>query len=120
MELNVVTELGPKVVEGVSGQPLLSNVAAVNQLIEACWYHEVDAVVLYASNLTPHFFDLSSGEAGNILQKLQTYRIRLAVICPPGTVTFSSRFHELLAEVKRGRAFGVFPSRPEALAWLGQ
>lgn len=74
--------------------------------------------MLYASNLTPHFFDLSSGEAGDILQKLQNYRIHLAVICPPGTVAFSSRFHELMAEFKRSRAFGVFPSRPEALAWL--
>ena len=46
-------------------------------------------------NLTPAFFDLSSGEAGAILQKLRNYGIRLAVVCPPGRVLMSSRFGEM-------------------------
>lgn len=120
VELNVVAELGGAAIEGPPGQPLLSSAADVSQLIEACWSMQVGSVILHASNLTPHFFDLSSGEAGSILQKLQNYRIRLAVICPPGAVTFSSRFRELLSEDQRGRAFGVFESRPDALAWVGQ
>ena len=35
--------------------------------------------LLYASDLT-NFFDLSSGEAGAILQKLRTYGVLLAVL----------------------------------------
>jgi hypothetical protein len=36
------------------------------------------ADVLYSENLPPAFFDLSSGVAGAILQKLRNYKIRLA------------------------------------------
>lgn len=39
------------------------------------------SALLYAPNLTAKF-DLSSREAGAILQKLRDYRIRLAVVCP--------------------------------------
>jgi hypothetical protein len=53
---------------------------------------------LYAANLTRGFFDLSSGEAGAILQKLRNYRIRLPVVCGPGTAQLSRRFGDLLAE----------------------
>ena len=87
-------------------------------MVEACLSSDVDGALLYAPNLTAGFFDLSSLEAGEILQKLRNYRIRLAVVCPPGTVRFSSRFGELLAEERRGRFFGVFDTRADALAWL--
>ncbi|NTU79953.1 MAG: DUF4180 domain-containing protein [Chloroflexales bacterium] len=120
MELNWITEPGIGAVEGPAGQPLLTTVADVNRVIEACWSHHVGAIILYAANLTPHFFDLSSGEAGTILQKLQDYQLRLAVVCLPGEVTLSRWFSDLLAEEQRGRAFGVFPSRADALAWLAQ
>ena len=59
-----------------------------------------------------------SGQAGAILQKLRNYRVRLAVVCPAGTVQFSSRFGEVLAEEGRGRFFGAFDTRREAVEWL--
>lgn len=120
MELHRITESELTAVEGPPGQPLLARVTDVTLLIEACWAQHVDAALLYAPNLTPHFFDLSSGEAGEILQKLQNYRLRLAVVCPPGTVTLSHHFQALLAEAQHGSAFGVFADRPAALAWLAQ
>jgi len=61
---------------------------------------------------------LSSGEAGAILQKLRDYRIRLAVVCAPGSVRFSSRFGEMVAEESRGNYFRVFESREAAREWL--
>jgi hypothetical protein len=53
-----------------------------------------------------------------VLQKLRNYRIRLAVVCPPGTVRFSSRFSEMLAEERRLPHFGVCDTREGAVAWL--
>jgi hypothetical protein len=58
----------------------------------ACLSAGVDCALLYAANLTRGFFDLSSGEAGVILQKLRNYRIRMAVVCVPGTAQLRSRF----------------------------
>ena len=48
--------------------------------------------------MTPRFFDLSSGEAGAILQKLRTYGVRVALISPKETVRFGGRLPELMAE----------------------
>lgn len=119
MKLTMAEVEGVRFVEGQPDQAYLSRVQDVIRLLEACGEHEAEAALLYAPNLTPAFFDLSSGEAGEILLKLQNYRIRLAVVCPPGSVKFSSRFGDLLAEVRRGREFSVFETRAAALVWLG-
>jgi hypothetical protein len=118
MELSVVEEDGVRVIEGQPEQPFLSNVEDVNRIIEACFADDVNLVLLYPPNLTAAFFDLSSGEAGAILQKLRLYQIRLAIVRPPGTVQFSSRFGELLAEERQGQYFKLFETRSAARSWL--
>lgn len=118
MKLTVVEEDGVKILEGLPDQACMSSVADTNRVIEACWSGRARSILLYARNLTPGFFDLSSGEAGTILQKLRNYGIRLAVVCAPGRVQFSSRFDEMVAEERRGPYFGVFESRGAAREWL--
>lgn len=118
MKLITAADLAALAVEGPAGAPLLARADDASRLIEACWSHGVRAALLYPENLTPRFFDLSSGEAGSILQKLQSYQIRLALLCPPGSVRLSDRFRELLAEAQGGRDFGLFETRERAVAWL--
>jgi hypothetical protein len=120
MHLSLVDESGVKVVEGVPGEAFMAGARDVDRLIEACFSEGAGAALLYAANLSPAFFDLSSGEAGAILQKLRNYRIRFAVVCPPGSVVYSSRFGEMLADERRGRQFGLFETRQAAADWLGQ
>jgi hypothetical protein len=119
MELSVVEEGGIRLVEGPPDEPFMSGVDDV-RVIEACISAGTDSVLLYPANLTSGFFDLSSGEAGAILQKLRSYRVRLAIVCMPGSVRLSNRFGEVIAEERRGRYFGVFETRPAALEWLGR
>ncbi len=118
MELTRVEEDGIVVVEGQPEQTFITSVEDTRRLIEDCFAHRVRAVLLYAPNLPRSFFDLSSGHAGSILQQLQNYHIRLAVVAPPGSVTLSSRFGELLAETQRGGDFGLFATRAAARSWL--
>lgn len=113
-----VEEGGLRFVEGPPGEPLLRTDRDVSLVIEACFGDRVGAALLHAENLPAAFFDLSSRQAGEILQKLRNYHIRLAVVCPPGGVQQSSRFGEMLAEEQNGRDFGVFATRESALAWL--
>jgi hypothetical protein len=120
MELRVVEERGVKVVEGLPNEPFMTTVEDAGRLVEACLSTGVEAALLHAANMTDAFFDLSSGHAGAILQKLRNYHVRLAVVCPPGSVRFSSRFGEMLAEERRGRSFGVFETRHAAREWLGR
>ncbi len=120
MELTVAEEGGVQFVEGPPGRQLVRCVEDVGILLEACLSGGVDAALLYSENLTGKFFDLSSGEAGAILQKLRNYGIRLAVVCAPGSVRFSSRFGEMTSEEARGDQFQLFESRREAREWLSK
>lgn len=117
MEFMVRGAHGQRFVEGTPGQALIVRVDDVSTLLEACFEHAADRVLLYPENLTEHFFDLHSGEAGAILQKLRNYRIRLAVVRTP-TLRLSQRFGELLADEQRGSYFRLFDRRSAAEEWL--
>jgi hypothetical protein len=120
LELTVSEEAGVRFLKGPPDQPLLRSTEDATLLVEACFSHRAKAVLLYAPNLTQTFFDLSSGDAAAILQKLRNYRIRLAVVCPPGSVRFSSRFGEMAAEESRTGYFRVFDSDRAAREWLSK
>jgi hypothetical protein len=75
-------------------------------------------VQLPDGHLPAAFFDLSSRQAGELLQRPRTYGIRLAVLVPPEGVATSRRFGEMVAEERRGREFAVFNERPAAEMWL--
>jgi hypothetical protein len=76
MNLTLIMEHGLKIIEAEPDAAFLVSVRDIDRLIEACFADGAKAALLYAANLTPAFFDLSSGEAGAILQKLRDYRIR--------------------------------------------
>lgn len=111
---------GVRFVEGTPGERVVNGPDDASRVVEACFNARARAALLYADNLTPAFFDLSSGEAGLMLEKLRQYRIRLAVVCPPGTAQFSSRFGELVAERRSAAYFDVFETRAAARDWLAR
>ena len=87
-------------------------------VLEACIAAEVRRALLYPKNLTPNFFDLSSGEAGEIVQKLRSWNLQIAVVCEPGSVRFSTRFNEITGEVRD--FFRIFESAEDARKWLSE
>jgi hypothetical protein len=109
---------GSTFLEGQPGQPYLRRADDVTLLIEECFSSRTRRALLYAGNLPREFFDVSSQQAGTILQKLRSYRVRLAVVAPRDSIPMSSRFHELMAAEQRDDAFGVFDDREAAIAWL--
>jgi hypothetical protein len=118
MELAVSTAQGRRFIEGAPGQPPLERADdVVRALVEACFGESIHALLLYPENLSARFFDLSSGEAGEILQKLRNYQIRLAIVRTP-SLRLSSRFGELLADEQRGPYFRLFDTREAAQEWL--
>ena len=90
LELTLVERPGLRVLEVSAGRQLLHSVRDAELVVQARLSVGVDCALLYAANLTRGFFDLSSGEAGAILQKLRNYRMRMAVVCLPGTARLSS------------------------------
>lgn len=118
MELATIREHDVVFVEGTPAEGLLEAPKDVTRVIEACFSAGTRAALLYSSNLTPRFFDVSSLDAGEILQKLRNYRIHLAVVLDPDAAPASRRFHELLEAERRDAHFSVFSDRPAAVAWL--
>ena len=108
---------GARFLEGEPGQPLMRAVDDARDVIEARFAEAIYAVLLYPENLPPLFFDLSSGQAGEILQRLRNYDIRLAIVRTPA-LRLSSRFEDLLVDELRGPYFRLFDERKSALAWL--
>jgi hypothetical protein len=120
LELAVSEQAGVRFLEGPPELPLMLRTEDATLLVEACFSHRAKAALLHAPNLTENFFDLSSGEAGAILQKLRNYRIRLAVVCTPGSVRFSSRFGEMVSEESRTGYFQVCETAQAAREWLSK
>jgi hypothetical protein len=86
---------------------------AVRRCIE-----EGAAALLFDHGALPAaFFDLSTGVAGEVAQKLSNYGLRMAGVVPDLTV-HSPRFQEFAGEANRGRRIHFAPTREEALAWL--
>ena len=78
------THLGDAVVvEGPAGAALLRDAGDINDVIGECFGAHTTLALLYGENLPPAFFDVSSRQAGEILQKLRNYGLRLAVVVAP-------------------------------------
>src|SRR5262245_8487299 len=50
------------------------------ELIANCGYQGAQKIIVHEQNLSPQFFDLKSGLAGDILQKFSNYNASLAVV----------------------------------------
>jgi 2'-5' RNA ligase len=105
-------------VEGLAGGAWLRSAGDVNAIVEACGAARTNRVLLEPGHLPPAFFDLSSGEAGAILQKLRQYDVRLAVVASAESARFSSRFGEAVAEERDRGWFALFDERDAARQWL--
>ena len=86
-------------------------------VIGLCGEHNISQIMLHAENLTEHFFDLKSRQAGMILQKFVTYRVQVAVVLSPDYIK-QGKFREMVAEANQGKHFRMFHDRNEAEAWL--
>jgi len=49
-------------------------------LLGNLYYQGFDKIIIHSRNISPDFFDLKNGMAGEILQKFSNYRIPLAIV----------------------------------------
>ncbi len=118
LDLNVVEAGAGRYLAGPAGQALLAQAEGVTELVSACFSNGTRLLLLYAENLPPRFVDLSSGEAGIVLQKLQTYHIRTAIVLDLEQTPHSRYFADMAAEANRGRDFHFCANREAAERWL--
>jgi len=83
------------------------------------YQNETNLFLLKDTDLAPQFYDLRTGLAGEILQIVSNYRVRLAIV---GTFAMvkSKRFGELMAESNKGLLVRCTQNQDEAISWLVQ
>jgi hypothetical protein len=80
----------------------------VSDLVGALFGEDVDRVILRVERLDPAFFDLRTGLAGAILQKLTNYRVDVAIVGDVAAVE-GEAFRAFVAESNRGRHVWFVP-----------
>lgn len=69
-----------KIAEIISDEMIISSAEDGLDLLGDLYYQSFDKVIIYEKNITPDFFDLKTGIAGEILQKFSNYRMGLAIV----------------------------------------
>lgn len=86
-------------------------------VVRGCIESGAQTLLLDAASLTPEFFDLSTGVAGDLVHRLALYRIRMAAVVPDPSI-HSAHFQDFVREANRGQRFRFFRTRDEAAQWL--
>ena len=115
-EVKVIEKQGHKFVEVVGDTTLIEDEKDVVDLIGVCAGFDADRIMLHGGIFARSFFDLKSGQAGMILQKLVNYQIKTAAVLSRDEIR--GRFGDFVAETNRGNHFRVFFDRQQAEAWL--
>ena len=76
-------------------------------------------LVLDEKDISPEFFDIKTGFAGQVLQKFVSYRTKLAVIVRDASI-YGGRFGELMHEHRIHPTVRFFTAEQTARQWLSQ
>ena len=86
-------------------------------IIEELVNRQAQSLLFPEGVLPGDFFDLSTGVAGELLNKTATYRVRLACVIPDLS-PYSAQFQAFVREANRGEEIRFFSSREDAIHWL--
>jgi hypothetical protein len=85
-----------------AGAPLRNN-RELNDLISAAWEHRAHIIVVPGARLDDDFFPLKTGVAGEMVQKIVIYHLRLAIVGDiSGYVAKSTALRDFVRESNRG------------------
>ncbi|HEX2037329.1 MAG TPA: DUF4180 domain-containing protein [Chloroflexota bacterium] len=91
------------------------------ELIGEATQHEAAVIVIPVARLGEDFFRLSTGVAGQMIQKPVTYGLRVAIVGDISRqVGQSAAWRDLVAEANRGEQFCFVPDTGALGAWLAR
>jgi hypothetical protein len=119
--MNIITHnIGEiKIAEITSDEIILNSTQDGIDLLGNLYYQEFDKVIIHKPNITPDFFDLKNGIAGEILQKFSNYRVRVAIVGDFTNYTSKSLSDFIYESNKRKQVIFV-SSTEEGLSRLSQ
>ncbi len=95
----------------------IADVGDAMALAYACGDADTDRLLLHGRALPDAFFQLSTGFAGEFVQRLVNQRLRVGVVIDPERA-YPDRFTEFLREARRHPQFRAFDTPQDAMAWL--
>lgn len=87
------------------------------QLLADLYYNGFDKMIIHEKNLTPDFFVLKNGFAGDILQKFSNFRVRLIIVGDFSRYE-SKSLKNFIYESNQGRQVNFVGSPEDALDLL--
>ena len=78
-----------------------------------------EGLLLTENDLSPEFFDLRTGLAGEAFQKFTNYGVKVALVIPD-PAAYGKRFAELAYEHAWHNLIRFFRAEAEAKAWLSR
>jgi hypothetical protein len=106
-----------KIAEVISEGYIINEIEDGLDLLGNLYYQGFAKIVIYEKNITPDFFDLKNGIAGEILQKFSNYRVRLAIVGDFAKYT-SKSLTDFMYESNKGRHINFVSSTAEAIKIL--
>lgn len=106
-----------KIAEVISDKAIIQHIEDGFDLLGNLYYQGFDSIVLNETHITPDFFDLKTGIAGEILQKFSTYRMRLALVGEFSKYPGQS-LKDFISESNKSRHINFVDSTAEALQIL--
>jgi hypothetical protein len=80
MNINTHQAGNKRIAEIISDIVVIHNASDGLNLMGNLYYENYDGILLHEHLLSPDFFNLSNGMAGEILQKFSNYRMQLAIV----------------------------------------
>lgn len=107
-----------KIAEIISATLVIKNAEDGLDILGNARYQDFDRVILHEKDITPEFFELRSGLAGEILQKFSTYRMRLAIAGDFTAYAESKSLRDFMFESNKRKQINFVKTVEEAIAAL--
>jgi hypothetical protein len=110
---------GKKTAILISDEMIMNNAQDAVDIMANCSYMGADQIIVSEKTITPDFFDLRTGVAGEILQKFSNYHVRLVIVGDFSKYTKKSIRDFIFESNKRGEVNFVV-SMDEARSIMGR
>ena len=119
MKIESHTINNTNIAEVLSEEIIINNAEDGLDLLGNLYYQGFDKIIIHQQNITPAFFDLKNGIAGEILQKFSNYRVSLAIIGDFSPYQ-SKSIKDFIYESNKGKHINFLGSAAEALTKLAE
>lgn len=108
-----------RIAEIISDEIIIQSMEDGGDLVGNIYYQDFGLAIIHEKNISPDFFDLKTGIAGEILQKFSNYRIRLAIVGDFSKFE-SKSINDFIFESNKAKHINFVESLAEALEKLSK